>query len=173
MLPTLTFVLSLAVSLILLQAGVSKLRSPEDYRPIISRYLGFSAGRWISLLVGVIEIDTAVALLLPPMHQYGLIAAALVIGGYALGMARLWFSGVRDARCGCAGPASETLIGPELMLRNSALALALAGAATLPVTLSYATLAWVPVLGAGVLLFVLWHVLDTLISNAQKLRGLN
>ena len=78
--------------------------------------------------------------------------------------------GRKDLRCGCSGPAAETRIGPELVLRNLLVAAPLLGVASLSPSLN----SWVGIsLGTalGLFLVLIYLSTDQIIANRQRLVG--
>jgi len=156
-------------------AGLHKLRQPAQFSELVAQYLpAFLRPLWRDTLVypvGTLEIAIAAALLPPQTRAFAAIAAAFVLAAYALMMAWQLILGRRDLRCGCAGPASDVLVSPALVVRNllmAGLALLLALPAG-PMALS----------GAGILLALCMAVFmiglylgaEQLISNGQHLAG--
>lgn len=154
-------------------AGLHKLRYPAQFSELAAQYLPAPLRPlWRDVLVypvGVVEIVIALALLPPQTRAAAAIAAAALLAAYALMMAWQLVLGRRDLRCGCAGPASEVLVSPALVVRNLLIAgLALLLALPLePMALS----------GAGILLALcmagflvaLYLGAEQLISNSQHM----
>ncbi len=107
---------------LLATAGVHKLRHPARFSELAAQYLPQSLRPlWRDALVypvGVLELAIALALLPPQTRQVAALVAAAVLMSYALMMAWQLAQGRRDLRCGCAGPASDVLVSPALVLRN-------------------------------------------------------
>ena len=156
-------------------AGLHKLRQPAQFSELAAQYLpAFLRPLWRDTLVypvGILEIAIAAALLPPQTRAFVAIAAAFMLAAYALMMAWQLVLGRRDLRCGCAGPASDVLVSPTLVVRNLLIAvLALLLALPLgPMALS----------GAGILLALfmalfmigLYLGAEQLISNGQHMAG--
>lgn len=156
-------------------AGLHKLRHPAQFSELAAQYLPAPLrGLWRDGLVypvGVLEIGIALALLPPQTRVAAAVAAAALLAVYALMMAWQLALGRRDLRCGCAGPASEVLVSPGLVVRNlltAGLALLLALPSG-PMALS----------GTGFLLALcmagflvgLYLAAEQLISNSQQMAG--
>ena len=89
---------------------------------------------------------------------------------YALVMWRQTRLGRRDLRCGCSGPAAETRVSSELVVRNVVVAvpvLSLALAAPLQASWALALMgmAW------GLVLLLLYVATDQIIANRQRMAG--
>jgi hypothetical protein len=173
MMATLSWALTWFAGAVFLHSAWSKWSVPEAFVPLVSRYLGRSVSiagvRVIALLEGAI----AMAALLPATSSLGAFVVALMLLSYAFAMARLWYQGVRDMRCGCGGPASETRIGPALMVRNTLLALLLFGI-VMSDSATAAQASWWVGASFAALLWVLWQALDVIIRNNQlmgEIRG--
>ncbi len=100
------------------QAAVHKLGAPQYYRQLMTRYAGYAGGGIAVWLVAALEMAIAVALLLPQWRAPALVAAALMLLGYAMLMARQILVGKADMQCGCAGPDSALGISWSLVVRN-------------------------------------------------------
>lgn len=163
---TLALAMTLCFAWVTLSAGASKLRAANDYRVLVARYLGReSVSSALVMVIGAVEVMLGLALLLPESRSMATSLVALLMFGYAMAMARLWMQGVRDMRCGCGGPASDTRIGPALILRNILAALLL-----LLCTLASEGIALAIALALGLLLVCFWYALDGLIANGQKMQ---
>lgn len=156
-------------------AGLHKLRSPAQFSELAAQYLPAPLRSvWRDALVypvGILEVGIALALLAPQTRGIAAVIAAALLVAYALMMAWQLALGRRDLRCGCAGPASDVLVSPALVLRN----LLTAGAALL-LLLPLGPMAWS---GAGILLTLctagfligLYLGAEQLISNSQQMVG--
>lgn len=152
------------------QAGVSKLREPGTYTEVVSRYLGRSVGQGFVFVIGAVEVLLSILVLLPKTREVaGLVAAALLLvyGGL---MARQVTRGGHAMRCGCGAAGSDTVISPELIIRNVVIAipvLIMGMGAREAITPQIALVG----VAAGTLLSILYVALDQLIANRQKLQG--
>lgn len=154
-------------------AGVHKLRHPAQFSELAAQYLPQPLRPlWRDGLVypvGVLEVAIALALLLPQARGVAALTAAALLASYALMMAWQLLQGRRDLRCGCAGPASDVLVSPALVVRN----LLMAGLALLlalppgPMTLSVAGL-MLALCMAGFLV-ALYLGAEQLIGNSQHM----
>jgi len=154
-------------------AGWHKLRHPAQFSELAAQYLPAALrSLWRDKLVypvAVLEIAVALALLPPQTRGIAALTAAGLLAGYGLMMAWQLLLGHRDLRCGCAGPASDVLVSPVLVMRN----LLTAGLALLLI-LPPNPMAWS---GAGVLLTLcmagflvaLYLGAEQLISNSQHM----
>ncbi|MEQ9462565.1 MAG: MauE/DoxX family redox-associated membrane protein [Haliea sp.] len=158
---------------LLATAGVHKLRHPAQFSELAAQYLPQPLRPlWRDQLVspvGILEVAIALALLLPQTRAAAALLAATLLTGYALMMAWQLAQGRRDLRCGCAGPASDVLVSPALVLRNL-----LTAALTLLLALPAGPFA---VSASGILLALcmagfligLYLAAEQLISNSQHM----
>lgn len=153
-------------------AAIHKLRAAGDYLAPMSAYLPGVNLTIVSVwVVAGVELSVAVMVLLPGSRSVGLIASAGVLVVYAALMALQISRGNADIKCGCAGPASQVLVSPALILRNIICA-ALAVLALTPTTMVTSGL-----LGLGLTLFVpafmmmVYLCSEQLIGNAQQMMG--
>lgn len=159
---------------ILLVAGVHKL-SPANqnyYRGVLEGYgLKYhSQLNLASLVLGVFEVFTAIALLLPASRPLGALLAIALFSVYFVAMAIQLIQGKRDLDCGCAGPLGSTKISPALLLRNAFLiafaAFCLMEPASLLGQFTGSALS-VPFALVALLVYV---CAEQLIANSQKLK---
>ena len=122
----------------------------------------------LAWLVAVMEADLALGLAVAPLRQAAFTATAALLLAYLLGMAGLLARGRVDARCGCAGPASDMRISPALLIRNGMLVL-LAVVGTLPVAGVLSMTVAVSAGLMGVFLIVTYLCVEQLLHNAQHL----
>ncbi|HEY7776176.1 MAG TPA: MauE/DoxX family redox-associated membrane protein [Kineobactrum sp.] len=153
-------------------AGWYKLRNPGQYHELMMRYLrGVSVSKWLVYPLGALELVVALALLLPATRLPGAAMAAVLLGFYACLMAWQLAQGHRDLRCGCAGPASEVMVSPALVVRNLVCVVA-ALAVLLPSAPASAGLPGMGlVLFIAVFLTVLYLCSEQMIANRQKMAG--
>jgi len=156
-------------------AGLHKLRHPAQFSELAAQYLPAPLRPlWRDALVypvGMLEMGIALALLPPQTRGGAAVIAAALLAMYALMMAWQLALGRRDLRCGCAGPASDVLVSPALVVRN----LLTAGVALL-LLLPLGPVAWS---AAGILLTLcmagflvgLYLGAEQLISNSQQMVG--
>ena len=152
------------------QAGFSKLRNPRDYRDIMATYLNCPIAPWMVLSVGAFELVLGLAVMIPATRVWAALGCGALLLAYALFMWRQTRLGRRDLRCGCSGPAAETRVSSELVVRNVVVAvpvLSLALAAPLQASWALAVMgmAW----GLGLLL--LYVATDQIIANRQRMAG--
>ncbi len=110
---------------VLLIAGIHKL-SPANqnyYRGVLEGYgLPYhSQLNLASLVLGVVEVFTAFAILIPVSRSLGALFAIALFSIYLAAMAVQLIQGKRDLDCGCAGPLGSSTISPALLLRNAVL----------------------------------------------------
>lgn len=152
------------------QAAVHKLGATAYYRQLMARYSGFAGGAFTVRLVALTETVIALALLLPRWRIAGLVAAAVVLAGYGLLMARQILAGRADMDCGCAGPDSHLEISWSLVVRNGICA----GLALLLIPAVGAAGGWSGVvLSVFIALFatLVYLTSEQIISNAQWMAG--
>ena len=170
---TLAHAVALFGCALFIQAGFSKLRRPAAYEQVVSAYLRRPVGSWPVRIIGVIEVDAALACLLPPLRPAGAAACALLLLGYAILMAREVAAGHRTLRCGCAGPASEVRVSYALVARNAVIALPLIGLAATSTPSEFmfnsALMLAMPLTAVLLLSYV---TVEGLIANRQRWRGI-
>lgn len=161
---------------VLLVAGIHKL-SPTNqnyYRGVLEGYgLGYhSQLNLVSLVLGVVEVFTAIALLIPEARPLGAMLAIILFGLYFTAMAVQLIQGKRDLDCGCAGPLGSSTISPALLLRNAVLIVIAAFCMTEPASLLgqlSSTALSIPFALVALLVYV---CAEQLIANSQKLKQL-
>lgn len=161
---------SVFVGIIFFHAGYSKLRHPGDYLDIMAAYLGRPVMTGAVKAAGVVEVAMAALVIVPNTRSIGALGCSFLLIVYALFMWRQIQAGRRDLRCGCSGPAAETRIGPELVVRNLVVALPLLGLAFLnPEMMSWAAVFLA--LAFGVFSLMIYLSSDQVIANQQRLLG--
>lgn len=153
-------------------AAVHKLRSPEYYTRLVSAYLPAQTGTRLPVfLIGLAELAIAIALLMPALQGPGFTGAAALLGAYAVMMAWQYSRGRADLECGCAGPASTLMVGPELIVRNlvcvGLAVLAQTSAGHWPGSMAGASLALV----VAFFMITVYLCSDQMIANAQAMAG--
>lgn len=128
-------VIPVLVAVVLLVAGVAKIRHRADTRGVLSRF-GFPPAviPAISLVLPWGEIAAAALLLLggPLLFALGAAGALVLTGGFFLVVARAARKG-ETFECGCFGTWDRGRIGPLLVVRNGALLTAAIATASLAV----------------------------------------
>ena len=155
---------------IFFHAGYSKFRHSADYIDIMAAYLGRPVKGWTVTAVGTAEMALALLLLVPATGSIAALCCSFLLVIYAGFMWRQIQLGRKDLRCGCSGPAAETRIGPELVLRNLLVAVPLVVVASLSPSLS----SWIGIsLGTalGLFLVLIYLSADQIIANRQRLVG--
>ena len=155
---------------IFFHAGYSKFRHSADYIDIMAAYLGRPVKAWTVTAVGTAEMALALLLLVPATGSIAALCCSFLLVMYARFMWRQIQVGRKDLRCGCSGPAAETRIGPELVLRNLLVAVPLVVVASLSPSLS----SWIGIsLGTalGLFLVLIYLSADQIIANRQRLVG--
>ena len=155
---------------IFFHAGYSKFRHSADYIDIMAAYLGRPVKGWTVTAVGTAEMALALLLLVPATGSIAALCCSFLLVIYAGFMWRQIQVGRKDLRCGCSGPAAETRIGPELVLRNLLVAVPLVVVASLSPSLS----SWIGIsLGTalGLFLVLIYLSADQIIANRQRLVG--
>lgn len=154
-------------------AASHKLLHPGYYSGLVRAHVpaGETTAALLVRLIAAGEAVLAVGLVVPPACTAAFLATALLLAVYALAMLRQLAAGMRDLRCGCAGPASDLRISPFLVARNGLLVgLALTGgfAAT-----GVMTAAQVVIAGTmGLFLITAYLCSEQLLRNAQQLHTL-
>lgn len=155
---------------IFFHAGYSKFRHSIDYIDIMAAYLGRPVKSWTVTAVGTTEMALALLLLVPATSAMAALGCSFLLVMYAGFMWRQIQAGRKDLRCGCSGPAAETRIGPELVVRNLLVAAPLLGVASLSPSLN----SWAFIsLGSafGLFLVLIYLSTDQIIANRQRLAG--
>ena len=155
---------------IFFHAGYSKFRHSIDYIDIMAAYLGRPVKSWTVTAVGTTEMALALLLLVPATSAMAALGCSFLLVMYAGFMWRQIQAGRKDLRCGCSGPAAETRIGPELVVRNLLVAAPLLGVASLSPSLN----SWAVIsLGSafGLFLVLIYLSTDQIIANRQRLAG--
>lgn len=118
----------IVVSLVLIVAGMSKLRDTERTAKMLVEF-GFvrSMSHAAARILPVVEIAAGVALLWPPIAAVGALLALLLLGGFTLAIIYALLQG-RHPQCSCFGQAQSVPISWTTALRNSVLTM---GAAVL------------------------------------------
>lgn len=159
---------------VLLVAGVHKL-SPGNqnyYRGVLEGYgLPYhSQLNLASLVLGVVEVFTAIAILVPVSRPLGALLAIVLFSVYFTAMAMQLVQGKRDLDCGCAGPLGSSIISPALLLRNACLIAPATFCLVQPASLLgqfTGTVLSLPFALAALLVYV---CAEQLIANSQKLQ---
>ena len=162
--------ITIFVGIIFFHAGYSKVRHSTEYVDIMAAYLGRPVNVSAVTVAGVAEMALAVMVLVPGMRSIGALGCSLLLMLYAVLMWRQIQAGRRDMHCGCSGPAAETRIGPELILRNVLVAFPLLAAAFIKT----AFIPWVGMtlgLVLGFFLVLIYLSTDQIIANRQRLIG--
>lgn len=129
----LNYAAALTVGVMLLWAGVAKLRSRAVFRERIADYrvMPYVATSPASYLVPGVEVSAGALLLLPATHLYGAAIAVGLLSIFTVVLIRV-AQGGRDVICGCFGGNEELdTIGLPTIVRSGSL-LVLAGVALGP-----------------------------------------
>ncbi len=170
LLAVVTGAIALFAGLIFFHAGYSKFRHSADYIDIMAAYLGRPVKRWTVTTVGTTEMVLALALLVPATRSIAALGCSFLLVMYAGFMWRQIQLGRKDLRCGCSGPAAETRIGPELVLRNLLVAAPLLGVAAQPPSLNSMVIISLGT-ALGLFLVLIYLSTDQIIANRQRLVG--
>lgn len=116
----------IVVSLVLVVAGISKLRDRERTATMLIEF-GFvrSMSRSAAIILPVVEIATGLALLWPPTAAVGAFLALMLLGGFTLAIIYSLLQG-RHPQCSCFGQAQSLPISWVTAWRNSVLTMAAA-----------------------------------------------
>jgi uncharacterized membrane protein len=120
-----------ALALLLGVAGWHKLRRIGEFEGVLAAYRVLPAPLVApaARLVPVLELALAAGMLVPATRAAAAAGSALLLLGYAGGIALNLLRGRRDLDCGCAGPNDRRPIAPWMVARNVLLAAAAATAA--------------------------------------------
>ena len=107
-----------------LYAGISKLGDPAAFAQDVSHYrvLPDALAPLVAVALPVLEVVTAIALLLPGYVRGGAALSALMLFGFALGMAQAKLRGI-DLECGCFGTDSGAKVSWGKVALNGGLAI--------------------------------------------------
>jgi hypothetical protein len=136
---------ALTVGVMLVWAGVAKLRSRRVFRERLADYrvMPYFATSSVSYILPVAEVAAGVMLLVPPVHVYGAGIATGLLSAFTVVLIRLTREG-RNVICGCFGGNEELdRIGLPAIVRTGSLAVlaALALMSVSPISLSAYVLA--------------------------------
>ena len=108
------------MSLLFAVAAMHKIKAPavfkaamEDYHLIPSKSLGLA-----SILLIILELTSAIMVLVPATMSLGLTIMAFLLSLYASGIGINLYRGRRDIDCGCNGPATTQALSWWLVFRN-------------------------------------------------------
>lgn len=175
--PVVGFVIVLGVALLLAQASLGKWRGLGEFRAVLANYRLFAPSlvALLAILVPLLEMATALGLLVAVTRPGAALTAAALLLAYAAAIAVNLHRGRYDLDCGCSGPADRRPISAWMVWRNVVI-----GAALVPAALPWSTrsLGWTDALtvgGALIVLALLYTTLDRLLGQvvprAAALRG--
>ena len=121
-------------------------------------------------IIGVIEIGTGIAIIVPSSRANAIFMAIALLFAYLAHMAFQLVQGHRDLDCGCGGPASQLKMSNHLLFRNAAL-IGLAFFCLAPGN-TFQTSVWLLSVVVAMIGIVVHQSCEQLISNAQKLKTL-
>jgi hypothetical protein len=172
--PAIVLVLRAALALLFFAAAVHKVRAPSEFRAVLGAYrlLPPALVGPAAVVLPAAEVAVATALSAPGLGATGLAGAAALLLVYAGAVAVNLVRGRRDLDCGCFGPARRQPIGPRLVARNVALAVAAAGGAAAPLPRPLVWLDAVTVGAATVALAALWIAAEGLHAHRPALARL-
>jgi Methylamine utilisation protein MauE len=138
MAPSLPFVFQtaagLAVALVFARAAAFKFRDMEAFADVLAAYRMLPLGvvEPAARILPALEVACALALLLPWTRSASDLAAAGLLIAFGLAMAVNLLRGRREIDCGCGDPSRRQPLAWSLVVRNLALAAALAACALSP-----------------------------------------
>ena len=166
------------------QAGLHKVQPANGlyYANLIAQYLNLQAYldhniqaklqfKLLAKGLGIIEITLALALVIPSTRAVAAILAIVVLMSYLLLMLVQIVQGNKDLDCGCMGPAGQTNISGNLLLRNGVFSV-LAWLCLTPGN-SFFTTAMVMTIIISLVMILLNLTFEQLIVNAQRLKVLS
>lgn len=164
----LTTAIALFATALFVQSGLGKMRQASAYADSFAAYLGRSVPlSWVRAM-GFLELLTGVLTALPVTRTVGALGCVLLLWLYGAMMSVQIAAGRRDLRCGCGGPASDTRIGPELVLRNLVVSIPLLALVFTPLTMAN-LVQWLTGLALGTMLILAYASAEQVIANRQKL----
>lgn len=163
------------------QAGLHKVQSANGlyYANLIAQYLNLEpyvdhnnqAKSQLKLLakgVGIIEVIIALSLVIPSSRAVAAMLAIVILLSYLLLMAFQIVQGNKNLDCGCMGPAGQTNISGNLLLRN-VFFIVFACLCLTPGN-SFFTSAMVMTIIISLVMILLNLTFEQLIVNAQRLK---
>lgn len=165
------WVISAFVSTLLIASAWHKWQDLPLFRSHIEAYglLPFAAAEVASYALPAAELLAAVLMLWPVVGVWARAMAMGLLLLYAAAMAINVLRGRTDLECGCGGPALR--VGWRLVGRNLLL-LALLGWAAQHTERMQDTASWAAALGAGVLLWVLYALMEKVMGYLAKAKQL-
>jgi uncharacterized membrane protein YphA (DoxX/SURF4 family) len=123
--PAVGLLLACVVALLFGSAAVHKLRDLRGFDEIFAAYgVAGAISRWrLAWLVPVLELVTAVGLLIDATRLYAAVLGAVLLVSYALAIGINLRRGRRDLACGCGGPDERRPIASWMVWRNVLIAL--------------------------------------------------
>ncbi len=121
-------------------------------------------------IIGVIEIGTGIAIIVPSSRANAIFMAIALLFAYLAHMAFQLVQGRRDLDCGCGGPTSQLIMSSHLLFRNAAL-IGLAFFCLAPGN-TFQINSWLLSIVVAVVCIVVHQSCEQLINNAQKLKTL-
>lgn len=166
------WVISAFVSTLLIASAWHKWQDLPLFRSHLEAYglLPAAAAEGATYALPVAELLAAVLMLLPVAGVCGHALAMGLLLLYAAAMAINVLRGRTDLACGCGGPALR--VGWGLVARNLVLSALLAGAAWHTGRIAD-TASWVTAMGAGVLLWVLYALIEKVMGYLAKAKQLH
>jgi len=157
------------LALLFLRAGVHKLGDRDRFRGILGAYAILPARTLTAAVfaIGVLELATAILLLVPMARGLGATLASALLALYALAMASALVRGHYLIDCGC-GESPET-VSWLLVARNTVLAALAAPTATGLTGRGTSLAADASALAIGMLVFVLWLAALAMFANTRRI----
>jgi uncharacterized protein YjeT (DUF2065 family) len=111
-----------ALTLVLLVSGLSKLRSPENFRRALATYRAIPARAVSSLVVAVpgVELSFALAQWVPALSRVAGMGLCAMFGAFTLLLLHSLLTG-QESDCGCFGSATHEPVSWFSVLRNAVL----------------------------------------------------
>jgi uncharacterized membrane protein YphA (DoxX/SURF4 family) len=158
------------LALLFVRAALHKLGDRYRFQGILADYQLLPEGTpgMAAIAMPVIELATAIMLIVPSTRPVGAALAGTLLTVYAIAMAISLARGHALMDCGCGGAPEP--ISWKLVARNSALVALIAPTATGLIIPSASSLVLdATTLGIATLCLLVWMMVETLLANARRI----
>ena len=171
--PALNLIAALILGYVFALAGLHKCRAPAEFATTLANYRILPEGlnRQAVYLVPVIEIMTAVALLIPATAQLASFSAGGLLCIYIAAIGINLLRGRRNIDCGCGGPAQKQTISEWMIVRNGVLLLLAFIAGSQAEARALLWFDWLMIIMATVMGCLFYNIINQLLVNKDLLRA--